>query len=208
MTRRSNPGTPERPGQRPGPRSARLRLMRACHAACRALKLDDDARHDVQLAVTGHASMRDMNNNDLARLLAHLNRRTGYGTRRRRTGGHAGAKTGAQTDAQTGAQTGAEPGAAARHHSHPYPHPVAPRADLRLIHALWGELGRRGALTRPGRAGLNAFIRARFEGHWTFVPIDVDALREARRINDVIRALRAMLARAGNSAGEQGGGGA
>ena len=109
MTRRRNPGTPERPGQRPGPRSARLRLMRACHAACRALKLDDDARHDVQLAVTGHASMRGMDNNDLARLLAHLNHRTGYGTRRR-TGGHAGAQAGAQTDAQTGAQAGAEPG--------------------------------------------------------------------------------------------------
>lgn len=136
----------------------RARLMRAVHATCRALGLDGDARRDVQLHVTGKGSMRDMEEGDLARLLAHLDRR------RARAIWRAG-------------------------------RPKAARADLRLIHALWGELGRRGALARPGRAGLNAFIRARFGGHWECVPIDVDALTDTPRITDVIRALRAMLAR-------------
>ncbi|WP_420587243.1 phage protein GemA/Gp16 family protein [Ruegeria sp.] len=141
------------------PVSDRRALMRAAHAACRQLGLDDATRHDVQLAVTGKASMRDMAATDLANLLDHLNGKSG------RAG-------------------------AARHK-----HPLAPRADLRLIHALWGELGRRGALRRPGRDGLNAFIRARFGPHWSFVPLDVDALSDTQNITDVVRALKAMLAR-------------
>lgn len=75
--------------------------------------------------------------------------------------------------------------------------PVAPRADLRFIHVLWRLLGEAGALKRPDRDGLNAFIRARFEGKWKSVPIDVDALREAGQINDVTRALKDMANRAG-----------
>lgn len=75
--------------------------------------------------------------------------------------------------------------------------PAAKRADLRFIHVLWKLLGDAGALTRPGRDGLNAFIRSRFEGKWQSVPIDVDALREAGQINDVIRALKDMCRRAG-----------
>ena len=138
-------------------RANRIHLMRSAHAACRRLGFDDEARHDVQLAVTGKASMRDMDVSDLSKLVSHLN------TRR---AGRSG-----------------------------YGHPRAPRAHLRLIHVLWGELGRQGVLARPGRAGLNAFIRVRFGPHWSFVPMDVDALTDANNIGDVIRALKAMLAR-------------
>ena len=143
----------------------RARLMRGIHGACRRLGLDDDARHDVQIAVTGKGSLRDMDARDLARLIAHLNRLQG------RTGG-------------TGRGRGA------RHHAR------AVRGDVRLIHALWGDLGRRGALQRPDRAGLNAFIRARFAAHWSYVPLDVDMLGDAACITDVIRALQSMLQRA------------
>ena len=144
----------------------RRAMIRACHAACRHLGLDTDARHDVQISVTGRASMRDMGPTDLARLLDHLNGRTGGGSQ---AGGARGRRW----------------------------HAAAPRADLRLIHALWGELGRKGALARPDRAGLNAFIRARCGPHWSCIPLDVDALTDPRCITDVIRALRAMLARTG-----------
>ena len=153
--------TPTAAARRPG----RARLMRAVHAVCRKLGLDDDARHDIQVRLTGRTSMRDMGVRELDRLLRHLN-------------GHTGAGPGAG-----GADGGRR-------------HATAPRADLRLVHALWGELGRRGALTHPGRGGLNAFIRARFGPHWAFVPMDVDALTDTACITDVIRALRAMLARA------------
>lgn len=75
--------------------------------------------------------------------------------------------------------------------------PPAPRPDLRYIHVLWAKLGRAKAIRKPGRAGLNAFVRARFEGKWQSVPIDIDTLRDAGQINDVIRALKEMCARAG-----------
>lgn len=68
--------------------------------------------------------------------------------------------------------------------------PAAPRADLRYIHALWGNLGRAGKLRKPDRAGLNAFVRARFEGKWASVPLDIDMLQDAGQINDVTRALK------------------
>merc|ERR1711969_240076 len=67
--------------------------------------------------------------------------------------------------------------------------PAAPRADLRLIHVLWAELGKAGALDKPGRDGLNAFIRRRFGQSWSFVPADVDMLRDWQQIDDVIQAL-------------------
>lgn len=75
--------------------------------------------------------------------------------------------------------------------------PAAPRPDLRYIHVLWGKLGRAGAVRKPGRAGLNAFVRSRFEGKWASVPIDIDTLQDAGQINDVIRALKDMCGRAG-----------
>jgi phage gp16-like protein len=68
--------------------------------------------------------------------------------------------------------------------------PPAPRSDLRFVHVLWRLLGDAGHLKQPGRAGLNGFVRSRFEGHWKSVPIDIDALRDAGQINDVTRALK------------------
>lgn len=70
--------------------------------------------------------------------------------------------------------------------------PLAPREDLRKAHKLWSLLGKAGVLTRPGRDGLNAFIRSRFEGKWQSVPMDIDTLRDPRQISDVINALKAM----------------
>ncbi|MEO1974789.1 MAG: regulatory protein GemA [Paracoccaceae bacterium] len=75
--------------------------------------------------------------------------------------------------------------------------PKAPRKDLRLIHVLWAELGKAGELDKPGRDGLNAFIRRRFEGSWGSVPADIDMLRDWKQIDDVIQALKAWVDRAG-----------
>jgi phage gp16-like protein len=75
--------------------------------------------------------------------------------------------------------------------------PAAPRADLRLAHALWGRLGRAGKLKRPGRAGLNAFVRSRFGEAWGSVPVDIDALRDAEQINAVVEALKTICRREG-----------
>lgn len=74
---------------------------------------------------------------------------------------------------------------------------AAPRADLRFVHVLWKLLGEAGALRKPGRDGLNAFVRSRFEGKWQSVPIDIDVLSDAGQINDVVRALKDMCRRAG-----------
>lgn len=75
-------------------------------------------------------------------------------------------------------------------------HPPAPRSDLKLIHVLWTKLGDAGALDRPGRDGLNAFIRATFGDKWGSVPADIDMLRDAAQINAVVRALKAWGKRA------------
>lgn len=74
---------------------------------------------------------------------------------------------------------------------------AAPRADLRLVHVLWGLLGKAGKLERPDRAGLNAFVRASFGSAWGSVPLDIDALTDADKINAVVRALKAMCDRHG-----------
>ena len=153
---------------------SRGHLIRACHAAVRAAGFDEDARHDFQVRVTGKASMRDMSVAELRQLRDELNRITGFG--------------------QDGRGGKRRRGSAADRSSDR--HPKAPLGGLRYIHALWGELGRRGVLKRPDRAGLNAFIRSRFEDHWSFVPVDVDALDDTDHITDVIQALKAMLARA------------
>ncbi|MCW1934100.1 gp16 family protein [Pararhodobacter zhoushanensis] len=76
-------------------------------------------------------------------------------------------------------------------------HKPAPRADLRYVHKLWTLLGTAGALRQPGRAGLNAFLRERFAASWGSVPADIDMLREAAQIADLIDALKAMCRRAG-----------
>ena len=158
----------------------RGQLIRACHAAVRAAGFDEDARHDFQMRVTGKASMRDMSVAELRRLRDELNRITGFGRGGRGKGRRGGEPAVGKPTAGRKADY----------------HPPAFRGDVRLIHALWGELGQRGALKRPGRAGLNAFIRSRFEGHWSFVPVDVDVLDDRDHIDDVLQALKAMLARA------------
>ncbi len=139
-------------------------LQRMIHTACRQLGLDEDTRHDLQLAATGKASMADMTDGDLAKVVEALKAR--------------------------GFKPGFKRALKGRHKP-------APRGDLRLIHVLWKLLGEAGAAKRPGREGLNAFIRSRFEAHWQSVPIDVDALRDPAQINDVIRALKDMCRRAG-----------
>lgn len=135
-------------------------LQRAIFAACRDLGLDTEARHDLQLRVTGKESLSDMNEGELKLVISEMKR---MGFRLARGGRH----------------------------------PRAPRADLRLVHVLWSRLGAAGALERPGRDGLNAFIRTQFGVAWGSVPVDVDALRDAAQINAVIRALKAWCARAG-----------
>ena len=74
---------------------------------------------------------------------------------------------------------------------------AAERGDVRFAHVLWGKLFRAGAVEKAGAAGLNAFIRARFEQAWGAVPIDIDAMRDGQQIATVIEALKAMCARAG-----------
>lgn len=73
----------------------------------------------------------------------------------------------------------------------------ATRRDVRLCHVLWGKLVRAGVVDLPGAAGLNAFIRARFEKAWGAVPFDIDGLRDWKQIASVIEALKAMGDRAG-----------
>lgn len=74
---------------------------------------------------------------------------------------------------------------------------TAKRGDVRFIHVLWKLLGDAGALDKPGRDGLNAFIRSRFAHLWDAVPMDVDALTDAKEISQVINALKDWCARAG-----------
>ena len=47
-------------------------LQRLVHVACRELHIDAEARHDLQLAVTGKASMLDMTEADLTKLMDRL----------------------------------------------------------------------------------------------------------------------------------------
>ena len=83
-------------------------------------------------------------------------------------------------------------GKASRTHRRP-----ATRKDIRFCHVLWGKLHKAGAVDLPGAAGLNAFIRARFEKAWGAVPFDIDGLRDWKQIATVIEALKAMCLRAG-----------
>jgi phage gp16-like protein len=76
-------------------------------------------------------------------------------------------------------------------------HKAAPRADLRLVHVLWGKLGDAGELRDPGRSGLNKFIQDQFGKSWGAVPADIDMLRDGTKINAVIQALKSWGERAG-----------
>lgn len=143
-------------------------LQRMIHVGCKQRGLDDDMRRDLQLVATGKASMTDMTDADLLKVLEALKQR--------------GFTPGFKGPVKAGSKPRRAP---------------APRADLRLVHVLWGLLGQAGKLQKPGRDGLNAFVRSRFEGKWQSVPIDIDALRDAKQINDVIRALKDWCKREG-----------
>lgn len=153
--------------------SAVLTLKRMIHVGCKKLGLDDETRRGLQLIATGKASMSDMTEADLRQVVEALKKRRFKPYGNTYCTGYTGRK---------GRIKG---------------HAPAPRADLRFVHVLWKLLGEAGALKRPGRDGLNAFIRSRFEGKWQSVPIDIDALRDAGQINDVTRALKDMCKRAG-----------
>lgn len=139
-------------------------LQRMIHVGCKQLGIDAETRHDLQLVATGKASMADMTEAELQKVVEALRER--------------GFKTGFKAS-QKGRRA------------------PAPRADLRFIHVLWGKLGAAGVLKKPGREGLNAFLRSSFEGKWQSVPIDIDALRDAGQIDDVVQALKAWCRRAG-----------
>lgn len=74
-------------------------------------------------------------------------------------------------------------------------HKAAPRGDLRLVHVLWAALAHAGVLKDPTRKGLNAFVRSRFEATWSFVPRDIDDLRDPKCIEQVLSALKAWVKR-------------
>ena len=139
-------------------------VLKTIHVAVRDLGLDDETRRDLQLRVTGKASLREMTD---AERLAVLDELKAYGFK-----------------------PAPKPGA--RGHRRP-----ATRGDVRFIHVLWGKLAKAGAIDAPGSAGLNAFIRSRFEKAWGAVPIDVDSMRDWKQIATVIEALKAMCHRAG-----------
>ncbi|MGK7664237.1 MULTISPECIES: gp16 family protein [unclassified Marinovum] len=148
--------------------TAEKSLQKMIHVGCKQLGIDNETRRDLQFRVTGKASMSGMSEADLRRVVAALK------------------------------QQGFKPfGNSYRGHRRDKGKPAAPRSDLRYVHVLWRLLGQAGVVTRPGRDGLNAFIRARYEGKWEFVPIDVDALRDPSQISDVIRALKDWCRRAG-----------
>lgn len=59
-------------------------LQQQIHVACRELGLDADARHEMQAAACGKASMRAMSEADLRKVLAHLKARGWQGGYERR----------------------------------------------------------------------------------------------------------------------------
>lgn len=105
-------------------------LQRMIHAGCRQLRIDAETRHDLQLRVTGKASMSDMTPAEL-RLVVDALKEQGFDT------GFKGASKGRRAP--------------------------APRADLRYVHVLWRLLSEAGAVRVAGSAGLNAFVRGRFD---------------------------------------------
>lgn len=52
----------------------RAARQRAVIASCRARKISDDERHDIQRAVVGKSSLKDMSIGELNALLDHINR--------------------------------------------------------------------------------------------------------------------------------------
>lgn len=134
-------------------------LRKTIFVACRELGLDEDARRDLQLLVTGKDSITEMDDGELKAVVNALEKAGFKKSKGKR-------------------------------------YPRAPRADLRLCHVLWSKLGHAGCLKAPGRAGLNAFVRKRFEKTWGgAAPADIDMLRDHAQINDVVQALKEWCAR-------------
>lgn len=52
--------------------------IKAIHAACRSAGIDDAERQRIQREVTGKASLKDMDYNEVSRVLTHLNKAAGY----------------------------------------------------------------------------------------------------------------------------------
>lgn len=135
-------------------------LQKMIHVGCRVLGLDQDARRDLQLLACDKASMTDMSEADLLKVVDALKEK-GF---RPQKGGR---------------------------------RPTARRADVRFCHVLWKLLFEAGEAKVKGAKGLNAFIRARFETKWVAVPIDIDAMDDWAKINDVVEALKSWCDRAG-----------
>ena len=104
-------------------------LRRAIFAACRRAGMDDEARHAVQMRVTGKSSMTQMDTDDMRRLLRHLN-------------GNGPGWTGPETKRERNADTALLPGG---------PH------DSKLM-ALWISGHHLGVVREPGAAALAAWI--------------------------------------------------
>lgn len=138
-----------------------LALQRLIFAACRQMGLDAEARRDLQVSVTGKASLGDMSATEMKLVVDRLK------------------------------QCGFKPVSRGGKYR------PAPRADLRLVHVLWARLGAAGVLRDPTRAGLNAFVRARFGATWGAVPGDIDMLRDWKQIDAVIQSLLAWCEREG-----------
>ena len=139
-------------------------LRKMIFVGCRELRLDQEARRDLQLRIVGKSSLAQMTEADMQKVVAEL-KKSGF----RPTGGNR--------------------------------HKLAPRGDLRLVHVLWQKLGDAGVLHKPGRDGLNAFVRSKFGQSWKAVPADIDMLRDAQKINAVIQALQDWCGREGIEVG-------
>lgn len=137
--------------------------IRKIHLGCRALGIEADARHDLQLRLTGKSSLTEMTGAEHQLVIAEL-KRLGWDADNRATGRK---------------------------------RPAAKRGDVRFCHVIWGKLHQAGAVERAGAAGLNAFVRARFEKAWGAAPLDIDQMTDWRQIASVIEALKAMCGRAG-----------
>lgn len=134
-------------------------LRKKVFVACRELGLSEDARHDIQMRLTGKSSLSDMTDHEMELVVNHL------------------------------INSGWTPSTPKR--------AAAPRGDLRFVHVLWSKLSSAGKLDNPTREGLNRFIRRRFGDHWGSVPADIDHLRDAEQIAQVIEALKTWCRREG-----------
>lgn len=52
--------------------------IKAIHAACRSAGIDDAERQRLQHEITGKDSLKDMDYNEVSRVLTHLNKAAGY----------------------------------------------------------------------------------------------------------------------------------